>query len=233
MKFILLLALLAQPCLYVFAQECKVLHDSLRGSYSGGCKKGKAHGKGKSTGSDSYEGEFRSGFPEGKGTYTWKNGDKYSGEFAQGLRNGEGTMIYRRSKGPDSVVKGFWRKGKYVGKNEKPYRVYFTSKMITELDVEHKKDGFNIVTIYVTNTSGGGITLSEGELPKLKVDDVQLLEGSFSGTLTHNLNHVKKTESIIRGLLYPVRLKLVIGSEEIDIEFFEVGSYELKLKINQ
>lgn len=218
---------------HLSAQECSVEKESLRGSYTGACKKGKAHGKGKAVGVDTYEGDFKNGFPDGEGTYTWSNGNVFKGHFTKGLREGQGELNYKLASGKDSMVTGFWKKDAYVGKYEKEYSIYFRSKMITELDVEYKKDNFNQVTVYVSNTSGGGLTASNGELPKLRVDEVVLVSGSFAGRLSYNLNHVKKTESIIADLNYPVRMKIKMGSEEIEIEFREQGSYVLNVFINQ
>ena len=45
--------------LKTFAQPCKVIPDSLQGSYSGKCKDGLAHGKGIARGVDFYKGEFK------------------------------------------------------------------------------------------------------------------------------------------------------------------------------
>ena len=41
--------------------QCKVLLEAVSGEYEGGCKKGKADGKGIAKGTDSYEGEFKKG----------------------------------------------------------------------------------------------------------------------------------------------------------------------------
>src|SRR5438045_9038664 len=89
---------------FVFAQDCVVEKESLKGSYSGDCRNGKANGKGKAVGTDSYEGEFKSGQPEGDGTYTWDNGNRYTGKFVKGLRDGKGTMFYKRTNTPDSIA---------------------------------------------------------------------------------------------------------------------------------
>ena len=59
--------------------DCRVMVDDIAGSYEGDCYKGKAHGVGKAIGKDTYEGEFKKGYPEGKGTYTWINGDYFEG----------------------------------------------------------------------------------------------------------------------------------------------------------
>ena len=42
-----------------YSQTCEVDKESLKGTYTGDCKKNKAHGKGKAVGMDTYEGEFK------------------------------------------------------------------------------------------------------------------------------------------------------------------------------
>ena len=59
--------------LYVHAQNCTVVTEALKGTYEGGCKNEKADGTGTAKGEDSYTGEFKNGYPEGKGKYSWKN----------------------------------------------------------------------------------------------------------------------------------------------------------------
>lgn len=76
---------------YVYSQECIVISEALKGKYEGGCEKGKAHGNGKAIGMDSYEGEFRNGFPDGKGMYIWKDGHYFIGRYKKGIKEGRGT----------------------------------------------------------------------------------------------------------------------------------------------
>ena len=47
--------------------NCNVLLDAIKGTYTGGCKNGKADGEGVAQGTDSYEGSFKNGLPEGIG----------------------------------------------------------------------------------------------------------------------------------------------------------------------
>jgi hypothetical protein len=93
---LLVLLFLLSPFIYSRAQDCSVEKAEIKGSYSGDCKKGKANGKGKAAGTDSYEGDFRAGLPDGNGTYKWSNGNEYTGAFAKGLKEGRGTLVYKK-----------------------------------------------------------------------------------------------------------------------------------------
>lgn len=213
------------------AQDCAVEKAELKGTYTGDCKKGKATGKGKAVGTDTYEGGFAAGLPEGKGTYRWSNGNEFTGEFVKGLKQGKGKLTYKRTNNKDSVVEGYWKKDVYAGLNENPYRIIHKSKLVTEIEVEQKKDGYNKITFFITNTSGGAALIDGSELPKMKVDEVRAMTGAF-GRLFVNDNHSKKTESIIEDVRFPFRMKAIIGTEEIEIEFFEAGTYILNIRIN-
>lgn len=52
-------------------------------------------------------------------------------------------------------------------------------------------------------------------------------------SLPGRLTHAKKTESVISASGFPVRMKMMIGTEEIEIEFREAGSYNINMHINQ
>ena len=103
--------------------DCKVYPSKITDYYVGECKKGLAHGMGKAEGIDVYEGRFRKGYPDGIGTYTWKNGNSYVGEFDKGLKDGEGEFSFKMY-GKDTTTVGFWRDDEYIGKeNKPPYKV--------------------------------------------------------------------------------------------------------------
>ena len=217
---------------FLFSQECSVEKGSLKGTYTGDCKNGKANGKGKATGTDSYEGDFKSGLPEGQGTYTWANGSRYTGKFVKGLKEGKGALIYKRANASDSLVEGFWLKDEYAGKNEKPYKIYFTSKSMTQAEVEFKKDSFKQITFNITNTSGAGVELSGEPGSRMTVDDVHMVKGSY-GRMRTNDDHAKKSETVLNDIVFPARMKVTIGTEQIEIEFYEEGSYVVSVRINQ
>jgi hypothetical protein len=94
---------------------CFVVDPDLQGSYAGGCINGKASGKGRAVGRDTYEGEFSEGAPNGKGTYTWGPGTKWSGDTFVGTfvrsERISGTYTYHWGL----VQEGGFRKGRLFG----------------------------------------------------------------------------------------------------------------------
>ena len=151
----------------VSSQNCKVLKAEINGSYTGECKKGKANGKGKAVGTDSYDGDFVAGLPHGKGTYTWPNGNVFNGEFLNGKKEGKGILVVKRENLKDSTIEGFWENDKYVGKAGAPWRMIYKSKLINEVEVEKKNDKFHRITFVITNTSGGAKDIEGGEMERL------------------------------------------------------------------
>ena len=214
----------------VYSQNCEVDKEALKGTYTGDCKKNKAHGKGKAVGTDTYEGEFKNGIPDGEGTYTWNNKNVFEGKFIKGLREGKGKMIFKREGAQDSVVEGFWKKDAYIGKNEKPYIVHGKTASVRDVRVEYSADALARIKIIITNTTAHAQT-SAGPVPPMKVDNVQVLKGHYE-RMTSLESHLKSTETTLIEVVYPMRLKLNIGREEVEIEFFEQGSYIVNISIN-
>lgn len=222
------------------SQDCSVEMQSLKGNYSGECKKGKANGKGKAVGTDIYEGQFKSGLPDGEGIYLWSGGNRYNGGFVSGLKEGVGTMLYKRTNATDSIVEGFWKNDLYVGKDENPYRVYFKSKNINELETSFKDDKFYKISFEITNNTSGKANVTNiynpdpdtrpSESPKMQIEEVEVTRGSY-GRLYHNDNHTKKMESIFEDVVFPIRLKTKIGEETIEMEFRKPGSYKVSVRI--
>jgi len=214
----------------LYSQQCEVEKESLKGTYAGDCKKGKAHGKGKSVGVDTYEGDFKSGLPEGHGTYTWSNQNTFTGKFFKGLREGKGLMVIKRAGAADSLVEGYWKKDVFIGKNEKPWIVYSKTGSVTKVDAEFEVDQMHRIRFIVTNTTGGVGSVG-GQLPKFKVDNVVILKGNYE-RLTSLESHYKSTETSLMEIRFPLRVKLQIAREEIEMEFFEAGNYTVNIAIN-
>ena len=64
--------------------------------YDGTFKDGLFEGKGTYTypTGDIYTGDFKNGLPDGKGIYTFATGDRYEGDFKEGKREGRGTYTF-------------------------------------------------------------------------------------------------------------------------------------------
>lgn len=106
-------------------EDCKVLMTTISVHYQGSCKHGLADGKGEASGIDRYTGNFRKGYPYGKGTYVWHTGEKYVGEWKNGLRDGAGVLTFKYMD-RDSVLSGVWRDDKYIGeKAVSPYVIEY------------------------------------------------------------------------------------------------------------
>jgi hypothetical protein len=164
------------------AQDCKVLEDSLKGSYEGDCKKGLANGNGTAAGTDRYTGHFKNGYPDGPGKYTWKNGDWYEGEWQKGKQNGMGTFSRRmiNGQGQTETVTGFFKNGEYKGKFEKPFSTEMLTNNFTSISVKKMNTLVSEVTFTVKNTTAGGSTISQPVLPKSEIKNIQLLQGNYT-----------------------------------------------------
>jgi hypothetical protein len=232
MPKILLLAALTFSLNNLYSQQCEVEKETLKGTYTGDCKKGKAHGNGKSVGVDTYEGDFKSGLPDGQGTYTWSNKNTFTGKFSKGLREGKGSMLIKKTGAADSLVEGYWKKDVYIGKNEKPWIVYSKTGSVTKVDADFDVDNMNRIKFIVTNTTGGvSSNNNAGQLPQLRIDNVVILKGNYE-RMTSLEAHYKSTETSLLEVRFPLRVKLQIAREEIEMEFFEAGNYTVNIAIN-
>ncbi len=159
----------------LFSQEsCQVLKPQISGSYQGKCKNGFAHGKGRAVGTDTYEGQFTKGLPDGKGTYTWSTGDVYDGEWKEGYQDGEGTYKFKKN-GNDTIITGIWKNDVYTGpKPAKPkiknslgvdrYNFQRMSDIKNRVMIDFFQNGsrnIGIQNLMMTTTSGYETTLGQ------------------------------------------------------------------------
>ena len=124
----------------IIAQDCKVLKESISGSYDGDCKKGLAHGNGNAKGVDTYTGEFKKGLPDGDGTYTWADGRVYKGEFKNGMMDGAGELTGTSAGTEGNVVTGYWEEDKYLGTTKEAYYVHHHSSEVRTVRVTQVKN---------------------------------------------------------------------------------------------
>ncbi|MES2330025.1 MAG: hypothetical protein V4539_10510 [Bacteroidota bacterium] len=218
------------------AQGCKVLLKPLAGSYDGDCRSNKADGHGKAVGIDTYEGEFKSGYPEGKGIYTWKSKDWYDGNWKNGMREGEGSMHIMQEGKRDSIVSGFWKKDRYVGKFEKPYKILGQTQTISTVDVTPGESKFNEIVVILSNVTGGLNTISSrqrtgGPIPKIKLTAVDVTKGSYDGFFSEIPYQPNATKYIMRKVVYPFTAYFRTDTDFVEIAFYEEGSYSIDIKV--
>ena len=211
---------------------CKVLMGGIDGNYEGDCRKGKANGKGRATGTDLYIGEFKDGLPHGKGIYRWKNGDFYEGDWVRGKKEGKGGMSFKRSGKPDSVISGYWKNDLYSGLNIKPYIIHSRSYKVIKVSVsKNPKQSSNTIVIEIQNTTGGSETLKGTSNPKPEITDIAVQKGTY-GFITKVMPGVKSTSQQLNQVEYPFRATIKVGDQEADVEITEPGFWKIFVNIN-
>jgi hypothetical protein len=239
MKKIILLLLICIISKTVCCQNinCKVMMDSLQGTYEGACENGKANGQGKAVGVDTYVGSFRKGFPDGIGKYTWSNGNYYDGNWKKGLKEGKGEIHLLRSLNTDSIVTGFWKKDIYSGKYEKTYSVENSTTDIGRIDISNFKSGNNSIKIEVQRMSGGGFATSTGSTNNsiadvakpIRLSEIRVQQGIF---LTKSVNTLSDKEIVyLQSVTFPFRATFVFGNSSFEIEFFENGEWNVNVPV--
>lgn len=217
---------------FTYSQNCKVSIPSISGTYEGECKSDKANGKGKSIGVDTYEGNFKNGYPEGEGKYAWKDGNWYEGNFKAGLRSGIGTLHYSRVDKPDSSLSGYWAKDKYLGKYEYPYKVLSTSYMVKSASVSvGDKNDIPQIVILLSSVTGGSVDL-HGSIPKPILTSIDIKNGSYINK--QEVTTLEKTNMYtLTNVIFPFSAVFRIGGDDVAVDFNNSGNWTLTVVLRQ
>jgi hypothetical protein len=223
------------------SQSCDVYVDSLKGQYTGGCKDGEANGNGTAKGTDSYIGNFKNGYPDGEGKYTWKNGSTYEGSWKNGLFDGVGTLNkVDNTTGKSIVMSGFWKKGNYVEKHDKPYVVHILTNNITDASVRKINTNGSEVTINVKCITGGASNVMNQHLPKARLVDIQQIEGRFEQQVADESASLISNKYTLRNVTFPfyaifsfeTKNDTKFDSEKVGVELFEDGTWNIQVNID-
>jgi hypothetical protein len=202
--------------------DCKVSLKSIEGTYEGECVKGKANGKGKAMGIDSYEGDFKNGLPEGQGKYVWKDGRYFVGQFKKGNKEGKGDMYNPSAIGSDSLISGYWKKDKYVGEFEKAYELISSTSNVQRALVDFIDTKGDYITLYVHQISN--VTNSNQPLAIPFISNIVTLKGTFYTQNTQKLSNMSITT--IQKVTFPFKAIFYISNnEQVQILFNNYGSY--------
>jgi len=224
----------------ILAQNCTVKVDSLKGQYKGDCKDGKADGQGAAFGTDTYTGEFRKGLPEGLGRYTWSNGDWYEGFWKEGKFEGKGTLSRKAENTSDSllVLTGFWEKGKFLGLHAKPYYIEMLTNNINDLTIRKLDETKSDINISVRSITGGASILQMPVLPKTLIVDIQLFQGRFEQIITDTVSRITSRYTL-QDVKFPFSAIFsfrtpgpALWIEKVKVEFYEKGNWVMRVDIN-
>lgn len=232
MKQLLFLFILSASVCQVSAQntECSVLLDSLKGTYTGDCKNGKANGIGKAVGINTYDGEFKNGLPEGQGKYTWSNGDYYYGGWKKGLKDGKG-QLHRFEGGNETLITGYWKKGNYRGEYENPYVITNVTSEVGRVQVSKMSDDEASVSVTVENLNNSSTLGRSSFQTTTTMTAHQVIRGQYVSKSSSVLTN--KEVTVFRGVIFPFRCTFNFGNSMVEIEFFEKGAWDVNVPINK
>jgi hypothetical protein len=205
MKHIIVLFILTFSLYIAYAGDDgkKVLDINLNQKYEGKCKRGLAHGKGKAWGEkDYYEGKFKKGLPHGYGIYKWGNGNVYEGNFVRGKMDGKGELISILPSGEKKIQKGYFRKGKYIGKYIKPYKVILKQGI---RKVQFRENGIGDLNEVRIMAYADG-RLIDGDLIITDMNNT-MVENTGEGSVLTNIQFpLKKVEVTFKHSVFSYRL---------------------------
>lgn len=209
--------------------DCKVYVDALKGTYTGDCSGGKANGFGVATGKDKYIGNFVNGYPDGEGNYRWADSSNFQGIFKKGKREGKGAMHYISSTGKDSVVTGYWKKDKYIGKYENPYVVESTSGKVNRVSCRLANRDQRMISFNISQQTNASSFSNAGYGQKRYYGGEQIITGRY---MRVNKQSLMNSESVIlMDVEFPFKATFFFGSEQVQISFYEPGEYSVDVTL--
>lgn len=116
---------------------------------------------------------------------------------------------------------------------EKPFTVYEKGMLMTKVDVRKELRGTeNIIQIEALNVSGGTALVRGPVLPGAEINEVLATQGSYN--MTRQLTKTGRGETLqIMDVVYPVRLRIVISQQILDVEIKEEGFWKIAVGLSQ
>ena len=116
---------------------------------------------------------------------------------------------------------------------EKPFTVYEKGMLMTKVDVRKELRGTeNIIQIEALNVSGGTALVRGPVLPGAEINEVLATQGSYN--MTRQLTKTGRGETLqIMDVVYPVRLRIVISQQILDVEIKEEGFWKITVGLSQ
>ena len=121
-------------------------------------------------------------------------------------------------------------------KPEKPvkqFTIYEKGQYMTKVDVRKELRGTeNSIQIDALNVSGGSALIRGAILPGANISQVLATMGNYN--LTRQISKSGRGESIqLMDVVFPVRLRITISNEILDVEIKEAGFWKIAIGLTQ
>ena len=115
----------------------------------------------------------------------------------------------------------------------KQFTIYEKGQYMTKVDVRKELRGTeNSVQIEVLNASGGSGLIRGEVLPGAEISEVLATAGNYN--LTRQISKSGRGESIqLMDVVYPLRLRITISNQILDVEIKEAGFWKISVGMNQ
>ena len=121
-------------------------------------------------------------------------------------------------------------------RSEKPlkqFMIYEKGQYMTKVDVRKELRGTeNTVQIDALNVSGGSGLIKGEVLPGAEISQVLAIIGNYN--LTRQISKSGRGESIqLMDVVYPLRLRITISNQVLDVEMKEAGFWKISVGLTQ
>ena len=115
----------------------------------------------------------------------------------------------------------------------KQFTIYEKGQYMTKVDVRKELRGTeNSVQIEVLNASGGSGLIRGEVLPGAEISEVLATAGNYN--LTRQISKSGRGESIqLMDVVYPLRLRITISNQILDVEIKEAGFWKISVGMIQ
>lgn len=120
-----------------------------------------------------------------------------------------------------------------VPKPEKQFMIYEKGTYMTSVDVRKEtRSTDNIIQIDALNVSGGSALVRGGILPGAEISQVLATIGTYN--LTRQISKSGRGESLqLMNVAYPVRLRITVSNQILDVEIKEAGFWKIAVGLTQ
>jgi hypothetical protein len=120
-----------------------------------------------------------------------------------------------------------------VPKPEKQFIIYEKGTYMTSVDVrKDQRSTDNIIQIDALNVSGGSALVRGGILPGAEISQVLATVGSYN--LTRQISKSGRGETLqLMTVVYPIRLRITISNQILDVEIKEAGFWKIAVGLTQ